>query len=263
MSFQKTPDFEGKIPYCQAIILRITFLERFLQHNSMQLIGYLDGKPFSALHADRNHEYICPECGSILRIRGGLHRQRHFYHLRPDRRCNQSKKSLEHLLIQLHLQKLFVSAEIERPFPEIGRIADVAYPEKNIVFEVQCSPLSREEAEGRCKDYASIGFRVIWLLYDRRFNQKKLSAAEAYLRENGCYFVSPGHAIYDQEEVIREGRRTYKGPPIPVIATDLPREIKRYNSISPTRKKKISLSRFLKKLFTRILQAGISQKRSR
>ena len=127
---------------------------------------------------------------------------------------------MEHLHVQLRLASLFEGANIEVPFPSIGRIADVACEELRIVFEIQYSPISLEEVEGRNRDYKSVGYGVVWILHDGRFNQKKLGAAEGHLRGTTCYYTDMDREgkgeIYDQFEVIKGGYRHFKGPRIVV-----------------------------------------------
>ncbi len=109
---------------------------------------------------------------------------------------------------------------MERPFPAIGRIADLCWEPKQIVFEIQCSPISQEEAEHRNRDYRSQGYEVVWILHDKRFNRKRLSAAEWHLRTSTCYFtnLSPqGEGIiYDQFDICHQAVRSIKGPRLPV-----------------------------------------------
>ena len=105
--------------------------------------------------------------------------------------------------MQHHLYALLPRGEtsIEKAFPEVGRIADVVWEEEHIVFEVQCSPISVEEIQRRNNDYASIGYRVVWLLDMRRFCKKKLSASEIFLQDHVHYRFSLAAygrgAIYD------------------------------------------------------------------
>ena len=59
----------------------------------------------------------------------------------------QSLKKGEHRFIQEKLQALLPpgEAQIEYSFPLIGRIADIAWIQKKVIIEVQCSPISLEE----------------------------------------------------------------------------------------------------------------------
>lgn len=166
-----------------------------------------------ANHARKQQDYFCLECRSAVRMRGGLHRQNHFYHIQPNRTCRQSGKTPEHLQVQMFIQSLLPEGEavIEQPFKEIHRIADVAWLSEKIIFEIQCSPISAQEVEQRNADYGSLGFQVIWILHERRYNQRKLTAAELFLRGRSHYFTTIDAdgigEIYDQYDVVQKGMR--------------------------------------------------------
>jgi len=183
------------------------------------LIFALDEKNqlISAKNAHKKENYFCRECGGIVRLRAGLHRQRHFFHLGPPDSCRQSQKSLVHLRVQYAIQGLFPlgQCQLERQFPEIGRIADVVWECRKLVFEVQCSSIAREEVEQRNRDYKSLGYNVIWILHDNRFNRWRVKAAEIFLRNSPYYYTnidSQGRGcIYDQVDVLHGGlRRTFR-----------------------------------------------------
>ena len=156
----------------------------------MQLLGLRGKSAITAPEAQRREEYTCPECGEPIRLRSGFLRRPHFSH-RSRSTCRQSSKSATHLAIQEKICHLLPKNEafLEHPFSDISRIADVAWPAKRLVFEVQCSALSLEEAKQRTEDYASIGYLVIWILHVRRFGKKKLSPAERYLRALPAYYT--------------------------------------------------------------------------
>lgn len=184
----------------------------------MQLYALDDHSPILAAEALKQKNYQCPECLSVVRLRGGPHRQFHFYHIRSRPSCRQHQKSLAHLQLQLHLKSLIPSSSLEKPFPQISRIADVAWEEKRIVFEIQCSSISLSEAQSRSEDYARAGYTAIWILHDKRFNKKNLSAAENFLRTRGCYFAKEA-LIYDQFDVLQGSRRVFRGPELPIDPT--------------------------------------------
>ncbi len=189
---------------------------RFLSRVSMQLYALDGSHTLLAPLANKEKIYICPECQGTLRMRSGPSKQPHFYHLQNSHHCRQSGKSEEHLRLQLSLYtRIEEGASMECPFPLIGRIADVAWGEKKIVFEIQCSPLSLQEAQERTSDYASLGYTVIWLLHDQRFNKRRLSSGEHFLRERGCYFANKD-TFYDQFEIIHNNQRLFKGTPLPI-----------------------------------------------
>lgn len=80
-----------------------------------------------------------------------------------------------HRKIQEVLGSLLPKGEREKPFKKIGRIGDLVWEEKKIVFEVQFSPMHPIEARERMGDYASIGYRVIWILHENMFNPLRLT----------------------------------------------------------------------------------------
>jgi competence protein CoiA len=208
----------------------------------MQLIAWDQHGPIRAAHAEKHIDYCCPECGSLLRVRSGPHRQPHFYHLEANPACTQHRKSAEHLQAQLTLCALLPEGEgkLEHPFPSIGRIADVCWEERKIVFEIQYSPLPQEEAEARCTDYRSIGYEPVWILHDARFNKTKLSAAENYLRRSTCYFTNltaHGEGIfYDQDDHCNGAIRIRKSPPLRVHL-DQPKRVAHENLADRLRKR--------------------------
>ena len=158
----------------------------------MQLFALENIYPVSASNAEKGKNYLCPECRSEVRVRGGPSRQTHFYHFRASKNCRQNQKSLEHLQLQLRLLDLIGTeeAQIECPFPTIERIADVAWHAQKIIFEVQCSPIPLQEAQQRTLDYQGQGYQVVWILHDKQFNKERLSASENYLRKLPCYFTN-------------------------------------------------------------------------
>lgn len=188
----------------------------------MQLYALDSTFPIGAAKAEKGKDYLCPECNATVRVRGGPSRQIHFYHPTLPKNCRQHQKSLEHLQMQLKLFNLIgeKQAQIECPFPEVSRIADLAWHAKKIVFEVQCSPIPLQEAEERISDYQKAGYTVIWILHDKQFNKPNLSAAENFLRGAPCYFTNMDKVgegiVYDQFEVIKANRRLFKGPPLTV-----------------------------------------------
>lgn len=191
----------------------------------MQLFALDGGGTIFADGAVRGKNYLCPECSSPVRLRGGPHRQSHFYHLAAHSQCRQHKKTLEHIKAQLYLHALLPGSRLENRFPEMGRIADVYWEKEKIVYEIQCSPISLEEARNRCEDYRRLGIKLVWVLHEKRFNKKKLSAAENYLRTTPCYFTDIGRSgkgtVYDQFEICKRAKRLFKGPPLKV-ALDRP-----------------------------------------
>lgn len=180
------------------------------------------GQFVSARRAQRHQNYRCPECHENVRLRGGPHRQPHFYHLEPILSCRQHQKGPVHLQLQKYLfsQLPVGECQLEFPFLAIGRIADVAWISQRIVFEIQCSPISAEEALARNQDYGKEGWSVVWILHDQRYNRTRMSAVELALRDVP-YFYSNMNAsgvgyIYDQFDLCDEGIRYGRLAPLPI-----------------------------------------------
>ena len=200
----------------------------------MQLYALLNNQPVLAARARRQIDYLCPECGDLVRVRGGLHRQPHFFHVKPRIACRQQGKSLSHLHVQLYLINLLPKGDtaLEKPFPEIGRIADVVWESERLVFEIQCSTISLQEAKNRCNDYQSQDYTCIWILHEKKFNKINLTAVEVFLRSRTCYFTNfneKGHGeIYDQFDVCKNPRRVFKGARLKVnLSKPLPMKYKK------------------------------------
>jgi competence protein CoiA len=198
----------------------------FLKQKTMQLYALDNIVPVVALKAEKGKDYSCPECGAKVRLRGGPSRQMHFYHLSLPKNCRQHQKSLEHLQLQLKLLGVIgQDAQMEAPFLHVRRIADVAWHAQKIIFEIQCSPISLEEASKRNLDYQRAGYTVVWILHDKQFNSSNVCASENYLRTGPCYYTNIDKAakggIYDQFEVIRCNKRLFKGPPLHVSVSKI------------------------------------------
>lgn len=150
------------------------------------------GEEIAAPHAEPKKNYICPFCFEPLRLRSGPFIRTHFYHFRPGKACVHKGKSLTHLHLQEKLLSLLPSGEAkeEARFPEISRIADIYWAKEKIVFEVQVSFISREEVKGRIEAYRAIGIEVVWILHTARFDRKKVTAAEIFLRDHTHYFAN-------------------------------------------------------------------------
>lgn len=198
----------------------------------MQLFaGGDDNVLIAACEAKKQVNYRCLECHGCVRVRRGGIRQAHFYHLDHNRHCRQSGKGLVHLQVQTYLQRHLPPFEVDVEWrcPEIARIADVAWHAKKLVFEVQCASISAEEVKERNASYASIGYRVVWVLHDERYNSRRLSSAESALKDLPCYFTNIDEdgagMIYDQLSHISQGERVYRLPKWP-IAVELPVERK-------------------------------------
>lgn len=180
------------------------------------------GELTSARQALKQTDYQCLECQQMVRLRGGPQRQSHFYHREPTPFCRQHQKGPVHLQLQSYFfqQLPWGDCQLECPFPSIGRIADVAWLSQKMIFEIQCSPISAEEVLARNRDYQLLGWQVIWILHDKRYNQTRLSAAELALRSSPHYFTNMDQLgsgmIYDQFDICDKGLRLGRLSPLPI-----------------------------------------------
>ena len=178
--------------------------------------------PIHASLAVKGERYYCMECFLPVKARNRRALSSHFYHTRTSPKCRLYSKTEDHLLAQLQLEKLVPpgAIQLERPFLDISRIADACWEEKKIVFEIQCSQLEIPEATARIKDYASQGYRVVWLLHDRLFNRKATRPVELFLRQGLAYYIHIERGLtslyYDQFEVLAHGKRLKKGKKLPI-----------------------------------------------
>ena len=184
------------------------------------------GLPVAAAHAFKQRDYFCMECGGPVRLRSGIHRRKHFFHVNAVSSCRLNGKSLVHVQAQCAIQNQLPQGEcqLEVPFPAIGRIADVVWEPKKLIFEIQCSPITREEVLHRNRDYRSQGYTVVWILHDSQFNGKRASSAELALREGFPYHYTnidrDGNGlIYDQFDLIIRGMRCCAFDPMPIRIT--------------------------------------------
>lgn len=212
----------------------------------------------SAWDADPGKRYVCLECNTPLLLRHSKKKFPHFYHLSSSRTCRLYSKSERHLLIQLEIQKKVPVSILEKPFPSIQRIADVVWEEKKLIFEVQCSFITEKEAKERVEEYASLGYKVIWILDDTRFNRRKVSSAEDWMRKHSCYFVDKHLTFYDQQETLIRQKRVQRGRKLPIQLSPIKTHDKYYFEndvfdltqrfkISPLPRRKFAIKDFFQK----------------
>lgn len=199
----------------------------------MQLYAWSEEQTLiEAEEAEKQRDYSCMECGGVVRVRRGEQRRSHFYHYRESPGCRQAGKSLEHIQTQLFISKwVNGTTALERPFPSVNRIADVVWEEPKIIFEVQCSPILAEEVRARNADYARCGYRVIWILHDSRYGQRRMTSAEHFLQKSPHYYTNidaEGSGIlYDKVRGVEDLIAEFKCAVIP---------LKRFTSVaSPLR----------------------------
>jgi competence protein CoiA len=121
-----------------------------------------------------------------------------------------------HQIVQRQVASMLPSAEVslEHRFPSIGRIADVAWLNRRIIFEIQCSSIDPDELISRIHDYGTLGYALVWVLSDQLYNQPRLSQIEWLLQSHPHYYCN-AHLVYDQWQMSHLGARR-RGPPLPI-----------------------------------------------
>lgn len=172
----------------------------------------IGGDRVEASEALHHIDYLCPECRGILRLRRGEQRVPHFFHKTEGESCHLRQKEGFHQAVQAWLEKELgtSSCTCECFFPEISRVADIAFTTKKVIFEVQVSPMKPEEALQRTLDYWSIGWHVIWLLHASTFGRFKATDFEEVLNPIPHYFTDIGFregTIWDEMSCVQGKRR--------------------------------------------------------
>lgn len=149
-----------------------------------------EGKRVSAEEALSQVNYVCPECLSLVRLKKGEVKVAHFFHLEEGRECRWKTRFQVHTSIQENIAQRLGNCTVECFFPEISRIADIAYHPSKVVFEIQVSPISAQEVRIRTEDYFRAGWHVIWILHAEQFGKQKACEAEEVFQGIPHYFTS-------------------------------------------------------------------------
>ncbi len=135
-----------------------------------------------------NSIFSCPECGSLLIIKGGTGKVRkHFAHVQKTS-CTGSEESFEHQYVKeqiaLWLKNHGYHPEKEFTIPGSGgRRADiyVFLNGRKVIFEIQKSYLSALEFNKRQTIYSEAGYDVFWIgveSNEKRIWKKRMSVLE-------------------------------------------------------------------------------------
>jgi len=122
-----------------------------------------------------------------------------------------------HRDLQFHLLKKlsFFLPKREVRFGSINRTADILIESKRLIFEIQCSAISRKEVMMRNADYEQRGYRTIWILHTKQFGRKNASPAEKYLEDREHYysnFAASGGEIFDNVRFPKKSWLRYNNP---------------------------------------------------
>lgn len=117
---------------------------------------------------DRGKEYFCVECGQRKYYTHGEIMKPHFRNC-SDSNCKCTPESNLHKTIKLIIEKHFGSDRVSIEYSshnitkDINRRADVFLHDVNVVFEIQVSPITREEYKQRTIDWNNCGCEVVWI----------------------------------------------------------------------------------------------------
>jgi len=171
-----------------------------------------DGEKIFVERSVKGIDYFCLECLQKVRLRGGMYRQLHFYHIDEGKKCRQSEKTIEHILTQKKLQDSIPEIQLEVRFPDIGRVADAVLFDQKLVFEVQVSPMTQEECVSRIEDYRKAGFETIFILHTKTYGHRLSTPIEEVLERHTHYFTNineTGGVIFDMLSWISRRRRLF------------------------------------------------------
>ena len=126
---------------------------------------------------------------------------------------NRLHLAVQHKIIQLIGDN---SCKLEHRIK--NHIADIYWVSQNIVFEIQCSPITLKEAVSRTKDFEDLGVGIIWILHQKTYNKTHMNPAEKYLIScKNVYYSNIDQGgdgiIFDQEQAILFNKRLHKSCP--------------------------------------------------
>ncbi|MGM0440735.1 MAG: competence protein CoiA [Chlamydiota bacterium] len=163
--------------------------------------------------AKKQRDYYCIECLGRLRVRSTSRRRAHYFHLSTPGACRHQGKGATHHAIQAYIQQRLPEGQVflEKPFPDINRIADICWPSEGLIFEIQCSYIKAAEVRQRNIDYSRLGYKVVWILHEKTFYKPYPTAAELFLSDSPYYFTNIDKeglgVIYDHFYIYHQGRR--------------------------------------------------------
>lgn len=154
------------------------------------------------LQWSRERQLYCPNCRSILHVRGGAEKrtQLHFAHQKGECEWSTEPESLRHTqgkrVLAEWLQTQFPQAmvSLEERLPEPNRIADIfiRHPDnRRWAVEFQCAPLDIAEWKHRHNAYQQAGIHDLWIIGVNR-REKQEAFIEAILGGEGeILFLDP------------------------------------------------------------------------
>jgi competence CoiA-like predicted nuclease len=129
----------------------------------------------------KGQSYVCPACGSDVKLKNGAIRRMHFAHVQSECRASTDPETQYHLEGKAKLGQVLQQngvPQLEYYFPATKQRADVYLKngDKEYAFEFQCSPLNIASFTQRTKLYESIPVSPIWII-----GKEKLGKMEGYM----------------------------------------------------------------------------------
>ncbi|MBS4770287.1 hypothetical protein KG090_03760 [Carnobacteriaceae bacterium zg-ZUI240] len=121
-------------------------------------------------HANKNEQYFCPDCLSVLMIKRGKKYRAHFAHCKQCAQQSFSEgETVEHVngkqFLYDALKEVGCDVALESYIPHLKQRPDllVTYRQRKIAIEFQCSKISVQDIALRTEGYKRIGIDVIWI----------------------------------------------------------------------------------------------------
>lgn len=163
----------------------------------------------------RQHQFVCPACRRLVRIKNGAVLPAHFAHVGPACQAASEGESDDHLrgkrwLAELGM-KLGYQVALETYYPQIKQRADVIWQrlETTMVLEFQCSPLSPQRLAARTRGYHKLGLTVVWVLGPRYYSKRPGMMQARFLQYSPRYgyhlWFSDGRRFLEVWQLVEQG----------------------------------------------------------
>ena len=100
-----------------------------------------------AQNAEKHKNYQCPECLNKVRVRGGPHRQIHFYHLASEFTLQPTQKNFNSFTNPIDLAVSIIRQHNRKALSSNPSDSRCQLGTAGIVFEIQYSAISLAEAK--------------------------------------------------------------------------------------------------------------------
>ncbi len=146
----------------------------------------------------QEEDYHCYCCNKKVKLKQSKYKKNYFCH---QQKVHHQGESATHRLgkdLILHWgNKEGIVGQAEESLSEKKRRGDVYFEALQLVIEIQCSPLSKEELYLRTKDYHKENLKARWIVGPKYFNTKSWRPFFQYHKHLGYYlFYFDGEAFF-------------------------------------------------------------------